>query len=167
MKTAIVCVSVHHGNTWRVASAMAEPLGIEPLEPRNVDINSLLTLDLIGFGSGIYFGGHHRSLLAFVDRLPFVAGKKAFIFSTSGARNGIVQLPWCDYNRALSRKLHKKGFETIGEFSCRGLDTSGPWRLLGGFGRGRPSTEDLQSARDFAIGLARACSGTTATEAGT
>jgi flavodoxin len=142
---------------------MAEPLDTEPLEPRDVDINSLLTLDLIGFGSGIYFGRHHRTLLAFVDGLPFVAGKKAFIFSTSGARNGIVQLPWCNYNRALSRKLDEKGFETIGEFSCRGLDTSGPWRLLGGFGRGRPSTGDLQDARNFATGLARACSRPTTT----
>lgn len=142
---------------------MAEPLETEPLEPRNVDINSLLTLDLIGFGSGIYFGRHHRTLLGFVDRLPFLAGKKAFIFSTSGARNGIVQLPWCDYNRALSRRLQQKGFEAIGEFSCRGLDTSGPWRLLGGFGRGRPSTEDLRNARDFASRLARACSRPTAT----
>jgi len=163
MKTAIVCVSVHHGNTWRVASAMAGSLGTEPLEPRNVDIDSLLTSDLIGFGSGIYFGRPHRSLLAFVDRLPFVAGKKAFIFSTSGARNGIVQLPWCDYNRVLTRKLHQKGFETIGEFSCRGFDTAGPWRLLGGFSRGRPNAEDLQNARDFATGLTRACGGPTAT----
>jgi len=145
---------------------MAEPLGTEPLEPRNADINSLLTSDLIGFGSGIYFGSHHRTLLAFVDRLPLVAGKKAFIFSTSGARNGVIQLPWCNYNRALSSKLHDKGFETIGEFSCRGWDTSGPWSLLGGFGRGRPSPEDLQNARDFAIKLARVCSRPTAARAG-
>lgn len=145
MRSIIICVSVHHGNTEKVARAMAEVLGAEVVEPEEVE--SLHDYDLVGFGSGIYFERHHRRLLSFVDRLPTLEGKRAFVFSTRGTG------PAKFYHRPLRKKLLEKGFRIVGEFSCKGLDTVGPLKLFGGINKGRPNEEDLRRAREFAEGL--------------
>jgi flavodoxin len=150
MKTLIVCISVHHGNTERIAKAMANILDAILLQVRQVDVKMLEQYDLIGFGSGIYFGKHHRSLLDFADKLPVVRDKKVFIFSTSGLR----RIPLVhDFNKPLRKKLQRKGFDIIAEFSCRGLDTYRAAGLVGGVNKGRPNADDLKQAEDFARGL--------------
>ena len=112
-----------------------------------MDINTLSRYDLIGFGSGIYYHKHHGSLLNLVERLPDLKGKKAFIFSTSG-----VSKLWhfSDFHKPLREKLLEKGFDIIGEFDCRGWDTVGPFKLIGGISKGRPNEEDLEQAMSFA-----------------
>ena len=67
-------------------------------------------------------GNINRNILNLIDKLPLQKNKKVFIFSTSGMRNGIFQPPWGEnYNRAMKKKLKEKGFDIVGEFSCRGL----------------------------------------------
>ncbi|MHC1604592.1 MAG: flavodoxin domain-containing protein, partial [Candidatus Methanofastidiosia archaeon] len=121
MKTLIVYMSTHHGNTEKIAKTMADVLEARLTKPHEIDVDRFSEHDVIGFGSGIYMGKHHKSLLNLVDKLPAQKNKKAFIFSTSGVRNGMLQLP-CkrDYNSAIKKKLSEKGFDIIGEFSCRG-----------------------------------------------
>ena len=123
MKALIIYISVHHGNTERVAKVMADILDADLLKVKQVDASMLEQYDLIGFGSGIYFGKHHKSLLDFADKLPMLRNKKAFIFST------------------------------IGQFSCRGFDTSWAAMIVGGINRDRPNTKDLKQAKYFARGL--------------
>jgi flavodoxin len=41
----------------------------------------------------------------------------------------------------------------IGSFACKGLDTFGIMKLIGGVAKGRPNEKDLQEARIFAKGL--------------
>jgi len=129
---------------------MAKALDAELLQVKQVDASVLEQYDLIGFGSGIYFGKHHKSLLDLVDKLPSLRNKKAFIFSTSGLRK-VRSIH--DFHRPLKQKLHRKGFEIIGEFSCRGYDTYMATRLVGGINKGRPNAEDLRQAEDFARAL--------------
>jgi flavodoxin len=117
---------------------------------KQVNANMLEQYNLIGFGSGIYFGKHHESLLDFVDKLPVMKNKKAFIFSTSGLR----KIPFVhDFDKPLRKRLQRKGFDIIGEFSCRGLDTYRATKLVGGVNKGRPDARDLQQAEDFAQSL--------------
>jgi len=150
MRVLIVYVSVHHGNTEKVARAMANVLDADLAQVRQADAAMLEQYDLIGFGSGIYFGRHHESVLDFVDKLPVLRNKSAFIFSTSGLR----KIPLVhDFDRPLRKKLQRKGFGIIAEFSCRGLDTYRATRLVGGLNRGRPNVEDLKQAEDFARSL--------------
>ena len=147
MKALLIYVSVHHCNTEKVARSMANVLDAELVQPKQADAVRLEQYDLIGFGSGVYFGRHHASLLDFVDRLPMVRDKKAFIFSTSGLR----KIPFVhDFDRPLKERLRRKGFDVIGEFSCRGYDTSRAAMILGGINRGRPNARDLQQADDLA-----------------
>ena len=150
MKTLIIYISVHHGNTEKVAKVMANILEADLLQMEQVNANLLEQYDLIGFGSGIYFGKHHKSLLDFGDRLPMLRNKKAFIFSTSGLRKmRFIH----DFDKPLREKLQQKGFDIIGEFSCRGFDTSRAARIVGGINEGRPNARDLKQAEDFARGL--------------
>jgi flavodoxin len=150
MKALMIYISVHHGNTERVAGTMAKILDADLVQVNQVDTNMLERYDLIGFGSGIYFGKHHESLLDFVDKLAVVKNRKAFIFSTSGLR----KIPFVhDFDKPLRKKLQRKGFDITGEFSCRGLDTYRATKLVGGINKGRPDANDLKQAEDFARGL--------------
>jgi flavodoxin len=150
MKTLIIYISVHHGNTERVAKVMANILDADLLPVEQADASMLEQYDLIGFGSGIYFGKHHESLLDFVETLPMVRNKKAFIFSTSGLRK--IRFIH-NFDKPLKEKLQQKGFDIINEFSCRGLDTYRATKLVGGINKGRPNAQDLKQAEDFARGL--------------
>ncbi len=157
MKVLMIYVSVHHRNTEKVAETMANVLDADSVQVKQADATTLERYDLTGFGSGIYFGKHHRSLLDFVDKLPVVRNRKAFIFSTSGLR----KIPLVhDFDNPLRKKLQRKGFDVIAEFSCRGLDTYSAAGLVGGVNKGRPDAKDLKQAEDFARGLrdsVRAC----------
>jgi len=150
LKTLIIYVSPHHGNTEKVAKAMANVLGADLMRVAQVDINMLAEYDLIGFGSGIYFGKYHKSLVELVDKLPVLENKRAFIFSTSG----LTKIPFIhDFAKPLKEKLKQKGLNIVGEFSCRGFDTSQAARIIGGINWGRPDEKDLRLAENFASGL--------------
>lgn len=120
MKTLIICISMHHGNTEKIAKEIAGVLDAKLSRPGEVDVSNLSEYDLIGFGSGIYFQRHHKALLNLVDKLPEAENKKAFIFSTSAVRK--MRL-FNDFDKPLKEKLLEKDFDIIGEFSCRGSNT--------------------------------------------
>jgi len=148
MKTLIIYKSVHHGNTKKIAEAMAEELGADLAELDQAKNYNFADYDLIGFGSGIYMWRHHKTLLKFVDELPNMS-KNAFVFSTSGAgMNDILK-----NHKKLKEKLTVKGFNLIGDFTCLGWDSFGPLKLVGGLNKDRPNEEDFQSARNFANSL--------------
>jgi flavodoxin len=147
----IVCVSASNGNTRRVADAMALEIGARVLEPEDVSPADLEMCDLVGFGSGVYYGALHRRLRDFVRRLPAVRDKRAFVFFTSGAPEPLL----LSYAAPVRRMLARKGYEVVGTFSCRGHDTWLPLRLIGGIHRGRPNAGDFERARAFARGISR------------
>lgn len=144
MKSLIVCISIHHGNTLKIAQKIAEVLGSEIKKPSEVKAENLLNYDLIGFGSGIYAFRHHREILKLAKSLPDMQGKPVFIFSTSGVKNGIK------FHKALRDILKKKNCQILDEFNCPGFDTFGFLKLIGGINRGRPNEKDLNLALNFA-----------------
>jgi flavodoxin len=144
LKALIVYESYHHMNTEKIARAMADAMGAKLAKVGDADPASLQGYDLVGFGSGIYFGKHHRTIMAFVSRLPPMS-KDAFVFSTSGAGR--------DQNGALIARLKEKGFNVTGSFSCSGFDTFGPFALVGGLKKGHPDAKDIENARTFAKSL--------------
>jgi flavodoxin len=155
MKTAIVCVSVHHGNTRRIAEAMAEVLGADVLTVEEAATLDGREYDLIGFGSGIYFGRHHESLRNLVREMPS-RPRRAFVFSTAG----IASLAWI-WHKGLISRLRRHGCQVIGQFCCPGWDTVGPLRLFGGIHTSRPNEDDLRRAARFAHTLLETVAGTT------
>ena len=150
-KALIVCVSVSHGNTARVARAMADVLHAEVRAPEEVDPATLGEYDVVGFGSGIYYTSVHPRLRDLVEALPDVSGRSAFVFTTSGQGRAQHQ-PW---QRPVADVLAAKGYDVLGSFDCRGYDTWLPLKLVGGLGRGHPDAADLARAAEFAADLDR------------
>jgi flavodoxin len=150
MKCLVIYKSIHHQNTAKIAGAIAEELSasLSSLDDQNSDL--LDDYDLIGIGSGIYFGKHHRGLIDFVRRADNLGGKKVFLFYTSGFEKFPTRPV---FHEALLSEINKKGAEVVGFFSCRGLETYGPFRIGGGKNKGHPSDADLMEARAFAQDL--------------
>ncbi|MFG1793260.1 flavodoxin family protein [Nocardia sp. NPDC049149] len=149
MNALIVCTSVSHGNTKRVADVMGEILHARVVEPEHVDPAELAGYDLVGFGSGIFNMSFHPRLRQFVQSLPTSTRGKAFVYATSG----FPQPPFKPYLRQMAGLLERKGFEVVDTFSCRGLDTWLPLKIVGGVSKGHPDVADLAAARAFAVGL--------------
>jgi flavodoxin len=149
----VVVTSVHHGNTAHVARELADVLEAEVVTPEELPHPRLEDFRLVGLGSGVYYGRMHPSLLEWIRGLPDAAlpARPAFIFSTSG-------LPFLAkiWHAPLRNLLADKGFDVIGEFSCRGFDTWGPLWLAGGLNKKHPDDRDLRRAREFAGRLTRA-----------
>ena len=146
MKTLVLYKSLCHGNTQKVAAVIAETLKAEIKTLEDTDRERIPEYEMIGFGSGIFYQKHHKTLFDFVESLPETKNKQAFVFSTSG-----LCLP--EFNTPLETVLKKKGFQITGSFACKGWDTWGPYKLVGGIAKGRPDESDLQLAREFAAAL--------------
>ncbi|MGE5627009.1 MAG: flavodoxin family protein [Solirubrobacterales bacterium] len=144
MKKLIIYSSVHHGNTEKIAKAMGAAINADVIKAESFDVNNIENYALIGFGSGIYGGKMHKTMLNLIESLPVVSNKKAFVFSTSGMGK-------TDYNNALAVKLADKGFVMEGSFACKGFDTFGPFKLVGGIAKGRPNDEDILNAKNFVL----------------
>jgi flavodoxin len=158
LKSLVIVFSYHHGNTGKIANAVAGVLGAPVKTPKQVRPEEIREYDLVGFGSGIYGGKHHGSLLDLAGRLPRATGTRAFIFSTCGIPEA---LSGKDYIRnyaltshaELRQILQEKGYPVIDEFICAGFNTNSFLRFFGGVNKGRPDAGDLRNAEEFARAL--------------
>lgn len=154
MRTLVVVYSYHHGNTETVAKTIAGALGAAVVSPHEVSPGDVAAYDLVGFGSGIDSGKHYAPLLDLADRLPTVAARKAFIFSTCGAPAfGVTREFILKNHSALREKLQAKGYSIVDEFGCPGWNTNMFLRFFGGLNKGRPNAGDLKRAENFARDL--------------
>jgi flavodoxin/ADP-ribose pyrophosphatase YjhB (NUDIX family) len=149
MKTLIIYNSIHNNNTEKIAKAMAEELNadiIKSFELKNYDMSEY---DLIGMGSGIYFGKHHASIINLVDKLQNIENKRFFIFSTSGMGENVFN----NFNKTLKDKINSKKGKVISIFNCLGYDSWGPMKYIGGLNKNRPNENDIEKARAFTSSL--------------
>ncbi len=142
MKVLITYNSIHRGNTEKIANAMATAIEADLIKYDKVDGYNILDYDLIGFGSGIYYGKANKEFLEFIDNLPPIKKRNAFVFTTSGKENP-------KYAEALAESLTEHGFVVVGKFSCKAFDVWGPLKLIGGINKGRPNADDLKNAETF------------------
>ena len=141
MKTAICYFSYHHGNTLKVAEAMAEAGDVDLIDLRTRQTVHLEEYDCIGLASGIYGFSVHKSVVDFA--MQYLPAKKPvfFVYTYGGAKGSGA--------KTLYQIAAEKGCPVLGEFSCRGFNTFGPFKLFGGSGKGLPSEEDLRRAKAF------------------
>lgn len=155
MDILIICKSYHRHNTEKVAKAMAEVMHATLVPVEAASPGDLPKYDLIGFGSGIYGGKHHKTLFSLLEGLPRME-KDSFIFSTAGT----LDERW---HRPLREALVRCGFRIAGEFCCPGevsplgfnMNLSGALGWLAGKNKYHPDEKDLEDARAFARGLIR------------
>ncbi len=139
MKTAIVYASVHHGNTKKIVDEIAKNEELDLIDATQIKEKNLSEYDLIGFASGIYFGKFHQSVLDFAS-VNEIEDKKVFLIYTYGGSEAY---------KSIEPIIESKGAEIVGKFSCKGYDTFGPFKLIGGVAKGHPNDMDLVAAVDF------------------
>lgn len=141
MKAAICYYSRHHGNTRKILEAMVQAGDVELIDVTTRQTVWLEDYDCVGFASGVYFGKFHHSVLAFARQyLP--AGKPVFLVCTYGGEMG-------NSTRGLEALAAERRCPVLGTFGCKGYDTFGPFRLVGGIAKGCPNEADLERARGF------------------
>lgn len=115
--------------------------GLELLDVTAQQPVALEDYDCIGLALGIYAFGFHRAVTEFArQKLPH--GKPVFFVYTYGGFRGAG-------SKALAKIAREKNCAILGEFCCRGSDTFGPFRLVGGLAKGHPNAGDLENARSF------------------
>ncbi len=140
MKSLIVFSSRHHGNTERLVKSLAEAYPIDLLDADRESPVSLEDYDLIGFASGIDFGKFYPPVSALADTLP--SGKPVYALFTCARDNG-------KYGNEIEAATVRRNCAYLGKFGCRGYNTYGPWKLIGGMNRHHPSEEDLFAVKNF------------------
>lgn len=151
-KCFIIVCSYHHNNTAKIANEFSKVLHAQIKTPKQVITEELKEYDLIGFGSGIDSDRHYKPLLDVVDMLPEANKKLGFIFSTS-ATQGEAKV--AKDHSLLRQKLQSKGYIIVGEFSCKGFNTNSFLKYFGGMNKGKPDSEDLKHAEEFALSMAK------------
>lgn len=141
-KAVIFYYSIHHDNTRKVAEEIAKKLPVDLVRiPAKEPVN-LEGYDLVGFASGIYMSEFGKPIRRFAEQLSGLSGKRCFTLYTCGAPRG-------EYAGGFSALLEAKGAQILGGWHCRGFDTYGPFKLIGGLAKGRPNAADLASAVAF------------------
>ena len=141
MKTAICYYSRHHSNTRKVLEAMAEVGEIDLIDVTTRQAVRLEHYDCIGFASGIYGFTFQKAVVEFARQyLP--CGKPVFFVYTYGGAKGSGA-------KAVAEAAREKNCPILGEFSCKGYDTFGPFKLVGGIAKGHPNARDLEEACSF------------------
>ena len=135
--------SVHHGNTEKLVKSIAEECQVDLIDAVKQPDADLSSYDTIGFASGIYFSKFHQSILGFAEKnLP--DDKGVFLICTYGGS--------ANY-KSIEQILGKKHSTAIGKFGCKGYDTFGPFKLVGGIAKGHPDGKDIKNAVEFVKGL--------------
>ena len=131
------------GNTRQIAKAIAQELGINPIDINAVDLDTeppnVADADMLVVGSGTYGGKPGKEMVNFLKNLPFVTGKKAACFATC-ATNAKRAL------KTMQEILTDKGYTVVDNFSCFGQYG----KILAASQLGHPTAKELNQAREWA-----------------
>ena len=140
-RAVIIYASTHHGSTKKLADAIADRYDVHLIDATKQYSADLSEYDLIGFGSGIDFGKFYDSVEQFLNKnLP--ENKRVFFLYTCAKVSN-------RFTETIKTTARKKGAIILGEYGCRGFNTYGPWKMIGGMNKGHPSAEELQGAVRF------------------
>ena len=143
--TVIIYASTHHGNTEKLVKAIAAEYPADTLNIVTEGNADLSVYERIGIASGVAFGKYYPELLAYLnENLP--EGKKVFFIHTAGK----PEEKQCAAAKEMADSRH---CGCLGVFCCKGYDTYGPFKLIGGLNRSHPDAEDIAAAKQFYAGL--------------
>lgn len=140
MKAAVFYYSRHHGNTRKVLEAMAREGGLTLVDVTGHQAVRLEEYDCVASPPASITGSFRR-------RCSNAPG------SGCGGKGRV----FCLYLRRTPPRLHRghrriareKNCPVLGEYGCKGYDTFGPFRLVGGIAKGHPDGRELEAARAF------------------
>lgn len=142
MKKAIVIYqSLHHENTKKLLEGMGEKCPFDMVSVSEAESINLMEYEIIGFASGIFYGKLHNSILEFVKTNPTMPDR-CFVIFTRGSNNK-------KYANSLIRLLEEQNRRVLGVYHCKGFDTYGLWKWIGGIARNHPNREDVEKGIAF------------------
>ena len=141
MNTIIIYESTHHGNTKKLVDAIAGKYGIPAVTVEKAAEMDLSGYDTIGIASGVAFGKFYEATEKFAEeKLP--ESRDVFFLYTCGNDSG-------RYANSISAKAQARNCRVLGTYGCRGFDTFGPFKLVGGIAKGHPTQSEIDGAVDF------------------
>lgn len=148
-KCIILYHSHHHNNTEKVVREIAKAypdillINLSASEEQPETRINADECDVIGLASGIYMGKPHPDIVKFVqEHQKFFHGKRVFTILTSGSGGK-------KYGKSFHAFLEEQGCSVLGDFQCKGFDTYGPFRFIGGMAKGHPNQKELAEAAAF------------------
>ena len=91
----------------------------------------------------VYASVHHGNTEKIVKSIAeknLPDDKKVFLICTYGGS--------ANY-KSIEQILDKKHASVVGKFGCKGYDTFGPFKLVGGIAKGHPDDINIQNAVEF------------------
>ena len=141
MSTAILYYSTHHGNTKKLLDAIAAENEVTLIDITKDKDPDLSGYDRIGLASGIYYSNYAKPFIAYAEKnLP--EGKLVFFIYTHGAPKG-------NFLEGIRAVTQKKNCPELGAYHCKGYDTFGPFKVVGGIAKGHPTEAELKAAVRF------------------
>ena len=140
-KAVIVYASTHHGNTRKLVDAILEVYNVEQIDAEVQYKADLSEYDLIGFASGIDFGKFYDSVEQFL-KVNLPENKKVFFLYTCAKVSD-------RFTKTMREEACRKSAILMGEYGCRGYNTYGPWKLVGGMNKNHPTKEEIEGAVEF------------------
>ena len=140
MKSLILYASRHHGNTKKLVTHLASQYDITLINAEETTTIDYSSYDLIGFASGMDFGKFHPSVTDLARQLP--SGKSVYALYTC-AKDHIR------YGSQIEEIAQQTHCHCLGKFGCRGYNTYGPWKLIGGMNKHHPDPEELDAVCGF------------------
>ena len=140
-KTVIIYASTHHKNTYKLVKAISDKHNVDIIDATKQSAADLQSYDVIGFASGIDFGKFYEVVENFArDHLPF---KKQvfFLYTCAMDRKGFTD--------SIREIAAQKEAVVLGEYGCKGYNTYGPWKVIGGMNKKHPTQEEIASAVTF------------------
>ena len=126
-KAVIIYASTHHGSTKKLVDAISDKYDIIQIDALMQKKADLSQYDIIGFASGIDFGKFYPSVEEFLENnLP--KSKKVFFLYTCAKVSD-------RFTKAIKEKALEKDSIILGEYGCKGYNTYGPWKLIGGMNK--------------------------------
>ena len=140
-KAVIIYASTHHGSTRKLAEAIANRYDVHLIDAAKQQSADLSAYDRIGFASGIDFGKFYESVEQFLEKnLP--ENKQVFFLYTCARVSD-------RFTETIKTAARKKGAVILGEYGCRGFNTYGPWKMIGGMNKVHPTAKEIQGAVGF------------------
>ena len=140
-KTVIVYASKHHGNTFKLIKAISDKYEIAIIDATKETHIDLQEYDIIGFASGIDFGKFYLEIENFArENLPFQK-EVFFLYTCAMDREGFTD--------SIKEIALEKDAVILGAYGCRGYNTYGPWKLIGGMNKSHPTKNEKQECVNF------------------
>lgn len=140
-KIVIIYASTHHRNTYKLVKAISDKYHIDIIDATQQSSASLENYDVIGFASGIDFGKFYESIEIFAkENLP-MEKQVFFLYTCAKNRKGFT-----DSMRGI---VTQKKAVILGEYGCKGFNTYGSWKVIGGMNKNHPTEDEILQAVEF------------------